>query len=249
MAVLQREILDVLALVRPYTCGIHKVRIGGAFDGGYVINDDLVGIEAALSLGVGNDISFDLALAERGIRSFLYDPAVDFLTTEHPLLRFHKMAWGTANVDRTRTLAGMLDQDRMPHDTDMLLKFDVEGDEWDALLTETAEHLRRYRIITAEFHGLEWLAQPERRRKIKHAFTILTENHVPTHIHPNSTQGVVMLENIIVPKLLEVSFLRRDRSTFTPSYDPIPGPLDAANVDGGTDMVLTPFAHSLDATA
>jgi len=242
---IQREILDVLAMVRPYDAAIPKIRVGGPFDGGYVINDDLEGMGTALCLGVGNDVSFDLDLAQRGIHVIQYDPNVGELPQQHPLFHFRKMAWGDVTEGNARTLGAILAADGLQNEHDMLLKFDVEGAEWNALMATRADLLAKFRIITAEFHCLESIGIPAVRKQMRHAFALLTENHVPTHIHPNSTQGVVLIEGIVVPKLLEVSFLRSDRSPFIPSIAPIPGPLDAANADGAPDMVLTPFSHGL----
>ncbi|MDR2776538.1 MAG: hypothetical protein LBB17_00620 [Puniceicoccales bacterium] len=50
------------------------VRIGCDHDGGYIMVDDFGKCDAAYSFGIGNDVSWDLDIAKRGIDVFMYDP-------------------------------------------------------------------------------------------------------------------------------------------------------------------------------
>ena len=50
--------------------------------------DDFGGITAALSLGVADDPSWDLAIGERGIPTFQFDHTINKPPAEHPNLTF-----------------------------------------------------------------------------------------------------------------------------------------------------------------
>ena len=66
----QQNILRLLRMLRPYSASCPKIRIGALGDGGYVINDDLSGLDGLISIGIGTDASFDFALAKRGRSCF-----------------------------------------------------------------------------------------------------------------------------------------------------------------------------------
>lgn len=85
----QESFLQLARLLSPHaTVGHSKMRFGGEHDGGYVLLDDFEGIEAAFSFGVGPDCSWDLELAERGIRTYQFDHTVDRAPVVHPNLSF-----------------------------------------------------------------------------------------------------------------------------------------------------------------
>ena len=55
------------------------IRLGNEGDGGYLIPDDLNGIEACFSPGVADNVNFEKALAERKIPSYLLDKSINKL--------------------------------------------------------------------------------------------------------------------------------------------------------------------------
>lgn len=238
----QANILRLLQTIRPHTCSIPKVRIGRRGDGGYVVNDDFEGIRSAISLGIAGEISFDLELASRGIKVYQYDPNVDALPVPHDNFAFRKLAWGDKDDSQTRTLLTMLKENNIAEESDLLLKFDVEGAEWAALKATSPSVLRKFRIITAEFHNFEALRDERFFGVAAGVLSLLWKTHVVTHLHPNNTTGLSLVEGIPLPSLLELSFLRRDRSEFFPSSDPMPSPLDYPNVPNLPEIILTPFS-------
>jgi hypothetical protein len=78
------DVLDLIARLRPQDCGKDLIRIGGDGDGGYLLPDDLQGIQHCFSPGVGAVADFESHLASLNIRSFLADYSVDSLPTERP---------------------------------------------------------------------------------------------------------------------------------------------------------------------
>lgn len=67
------------------------VRIGPKGDGGYLLPDDLHGIKACFSPGVGNSTEFERDLCNMGIRCFLADGSVTKPAAEHSLIHFDKV--------------------------------------------------------------------------------------------------------------------------------------------------------------
>src|SRR5882672_12776193 len=67
------SILDLITKVRPQNCGKDLIRIGSDRDGGYLLPDDLEGIQYCFSPGVGASADFENHLALLNIKSFLAD--------------------------------------------------------------------------------------------------------------------------------------------------------------------------------
>ena len=53
------DVLELIAKLRPQDCGKDLIRIGGGRDGGYLLPDDLKGIQYCFSPGVGGLADFE----------------------------------------------------------------------------------------------------------------------------------------------------------------------------------------------
>jgi hypothetical protein len=94
------NVADVQGLIqklRPMDCGKELIRIGGQRDGGYLIPNDLDGIEYCFSPGVNTVSDFENDLADRGIKSFLADYSVDGPAVLRPEFRFDKKFIGSSD--------------------------------------------------------------------------------------------------------------------------------------------------------
>ena len=234
----------MLRLLKRYDAKYPKIRIGVPKDGGYVINSDLTGIEGIVSLGIGDEASFDAFFAGYGNNVYQYDPTVDGPPESNILYHFRKLGWGVENGPTSRTLDAMLEENGISHCKDLILKFDVEGAEWPCLAATESSTLEKFRIITAEFHDFTKLENDSFFKTANHVFEKLARTHVVTHIHANNWGGIGLVKGVSIPDYLEISFLRKDRSTFTVSTDPIPSALDFPNRLDQPDYVLTPFGLS-----
>lgn len=237
----QTEVLSIMAKLRPFRCDMGKIRVGALADGGYVLPDDCDGLTGLLSLGVGGDVSFDEQFARRGVPIYQYDPTVEGPPTAHENFHFHKTAWGPADEPGVLSLASIMQAHGLYGSNDALLKFDIEGGEWEALTTVTPDHLKAFRIIACELHALHALYDRDSMDRVRQAINLLTQHHTVVHLHANNCCGITLVEGVPVPAVIELTLLRNDRSSFTPSDEPIPGPLDFPNMDDRPDLVLRPF--------
>jgi hypothetical protein len=128
--------LNVLRMMRPHkVAGRSKRRFGRMFDGGYVMLDSFEGIKAAYSLGINDDVSWDLDIAAHGIPIFQYDHTIESLPRQHPLFQWNKKCIG-GHVDEAagvETIENLIKKNGHESCNDMLLKCDIEGAEWLAL--------------------------------------------------------------------------------------------------------------------
>ena len=90
--------------LHPITTDKELIRIGGEGDGGYLVPDDLGGIVACFSPGVGAVASFEATLVARGIPCYLADACVAGPPILDTLIHFDKKFLGVVNDDRSMTL-------------------------------------------------------------------------------------------------------------------------------------------------
>lgn len=239
------QVTELYDLIRPQTCaGLRKIRVGNRdSDGGYVMVDDFDGITGALSLGIGLDVSWDVEMSRRGIEIHQFDHTVEPPpeVAEHPLLHFHRcgIAARTDPAARMRSIDDILADEMAAHTGDLILKIDIDGHEWETFEAMPAAVLSRFRQICVEIHHP--LARPGQRAKRARNLAVLRKLHdhfAPVHLHANNAGPVRKLCGLEVPKLLEITYLRRDGRRFTDSTDPFPGDLDVPNVPAWPEIPI-----------
>jgi len=129
-------------------------------DGGYLIPNDLAGIQACFSPGVDDRASFESALAtDHKIPSHLADFSVDGPPKGFLPDSFSKMFVGPKATPNTMTLETWVSEADVPKG-DLLLQMDIEGAEYETLLATPDALLRRFRIIILEVHSFGRIAEP-----------------------------------------------------------------------------------------
>jgi hypothetical protein len=108
-----------------------KRRVGGPNDGGYVMLDDLGGVEVCYSLGIGHEVSWDWEMAERGAVVYQYDNTIDGPPVSHPNFRYFKIGitHGESREPDKKRLDTFLRVNGHLGREDMVLKMDIEAAE------------------------------------------------------------------------------------------------------------------------
>jgi len=120
----------------------------------------------------------------------------------------------------------------------MILKFDIEGAEWEMFAGCNVQLLKRFRIITGEIHGLSRLLDVNFYLSVRMVMDKLCLHHQVPHVHANNIGRMGVREGVLVPDLIEISFLRRDFGPFEATCERFPGPLDYPNQPDKSDIVL-----------
>src|SRR5712692_9308133 len=141
------DVLDLIAKLRPQDCGRDLIRIGGDADGGYLIPDDLKGIEYCFSPGVGASVSFESHLATLNIKSFLADYSVDSPPFHRPEFTFDRKSVSANESQTSFTLTSWKDKYLRDYTGELLLQMDVEGSEYEVLINTSNDVLRTFRIM------------------------------------------------------------------------------------------------------
>jgi hypothetical protein len=232
-----RAVHELIERLHPRVTDHPLIRIGSADDGGYLIPDDLENIAACFSPGVDNRATFENDLIERGIPCFLADASVDSAPIVGGMVHFTKKFLGVVNDDTTITLDDWVRTNK-PGGHDLILQMDIEGAEWHVLLNASRDTLRRFRIIVVEFHDLERLMDKHAFPIISATFERLLQDFHVVHNHPNSFGGSVRHRSLIIPRVQEISFIRKDRVAAVDFARSFPHPLDAGNDISRPDMLL-----------
>lgn len=227
----EKILLDFLIRLRPYDTNINLIRLGESGDGGYLIPDDLEGIRACFTGGVGPMIGFEYDLAEKGINCFMADNSVEMLPVSHNNFYFEKKFIGTKNDKTHITFDDWFSKKtKTSMNDDFILKLDVEGDEYKILPLIKEESLKKMRIIILEIHHFTNVMTPMGFDLIKLIFDKLQKNHSIVHINPNNVSpSIKFSRRVELYDCLEITLLRNDRITQKKERIIFPHHLDSKN--------------------
>ena len=238
-ALLQERLLTLGRLLEPGAAiGVAKRRMGHSGDGGYVMLDDLADVHFALSLGVGAEMTWDVAMADLGIEVHQFDYTIEAPPEAHERVRFHRSRIGPvqAGTDHSLGSAQALGGNRP-----CIIKMDIEGDEWSVLEAAGEQDFDRVAQLIVEFHDFDRIGHDEWYNRAETVLRRLTKTFQVVHVHANNNGLLTVQGNVAFPEILEVTFGNRSRYTFGPSTDTFPTSQDAPNRADLPDIVLGTF--------
>lgn len=241
---------EFLRSIVVYDCGLTKVRLGSAHDGGYVVAREVCDlVPEVYSFGVGDDTAFEIDFSVQYPKAVmhLFDPFVDDLPTSSP--KFHFSKTGIGRGFKTEIVPKQ----------NAMLKLDVEYAEWDALKNNVSlELLALFSQVVIEFHIVHVQPQPglspywsefygkvlERINnnlfgKYMCAMGKLAVFFRCIHIHANNSLPLAVVDGYKFPPLIEMTFVRKDlipgSCTLSKELFPVAG-LDSPNKTDRMDV-------------
>ena len=146
----KEETKKIFQIIKPIDNGYKLIRIGAAKDGGYLLPDDLTGIEICFSPGVANNWSFEKDLYNKfKIASIMYDGSVSKpidLTSEHT---FYKKYIGMSTFKNYISISDVLNIDLRKYKGELLGQIDIEGGEYSIFNTISEKEL-----LTKDFNSI-----------------------------------------------------------------------------------------------
>lgn len=231
---------SALSLLRPAPINLDMIRIGPDADGGYIVPNDLGGITALFSPGVSDEIRFDREIAAQGINVFLADASVDEPPNLPKNVKFRSAFIGPNDGPKFISMSTWM-AECAEGSRDLMLQMDIEGAEYDVLKDLDSSEIERFRIILLEIHDLQKVMDPEWASAFIFTFSKLNKTHILCHVHPNNSSSYFNVGNRIVPQVVELSYIRRDRALELEGLASLPHPLDQKNAPKLMDIPASEF--------
>jgi len=220
--------------------GARFIRVGRNGDGGYVMLEPSQVCNCAISIGVGTELSWDVELADRGLFVYLYDDTISELPLEHSRFTFRRCGLRSSNAQSPRKLSlpEILSSEGLDDQNDLVLKVDIEGDEWEVFRNASPTVLEHFSQIIVEFHGLADFSDHDEHLKRLYALRSIARTHQVVHVHPNNWGAYSVVGGIPVPDVLEITYASRRMYAFDNCKRTFPTSLDYPNNADRADLVL-----------
>jgi len=126
---------------------------------------------------------------------------------------------------------------------DFILQMDIEGHEYETILSTPMDILRRFRIIAIEIHDVQAWFSPIAWGCVRSFFAKLLADFHVVHNHPNNNCQFIEVDGILMPTVFELTLLRKDRAAPEGYCTQFPHPLDQPNVLDKPDRPLPPAMY------
>jgi hypothetical protein len=181
-------------------------------DGGYILLNDISNIKVAYSFGIADDVSLEKEFADNNIDIYMYDHTINFLAMNHT--RFHwkkKGLCGNNNTNATiyKTLNELLIENNHTNEKNMILKIDIEYNEWEVLKDLSENILKQFKYILIEFHFYL-----NHGKLYYDVLKKLKKTHQVFYMHCNDCESMTIFGNNRICKALEVSYIIKEGNIF-----------------------------------
>jgi hypothetical protein len=228
----ENGIKAILELLRPIDNGHELIRIGGTKDGGYLLPDDLIGVDACFSPGVASNWSFENDLFQKfAIPSVMYDASVDRPAGLPDVHVFYKKFIGASSFRNYISVTDVVSIDLEKYVGDLIGQIDIEGGEYPLLNSISLETLLRFRVLIIELHELDrWIEKRFFQETISPILDKIASTHDLVHSHINNNGGTFSYRGYKAPKVIEITLHRKERAIKYGGFRIIPNVLDSDNV-------------------
>ena len=182
-------------------------RFGSIEDGGYLLKDDITKSDICISLGIGDNYSFDLEMARYCDQVLMYDHTISPPHNLSPNMEFNKIGIASVESENFITIERIISN--LSTENDLILKIDVEGAEWEVLESLTVETLGRFRQIAAEFHNLHSIHDNNHFNQIVNSLSKISQTHLLANFHVNNWASYQLVAGVPFPDVVEVTYVRR----------------------------------------
>jgi hypothetical protein len=193
------------------------IRIGSYNDGGYLLLDHLLEkTDVLYSYGIADNTTFETEFCYRyQCSARLYDHTINRLPYCLPTFKFHKEGIGASKTHELNTLMSHIQQN---NDTNknMVLKMDVEGAEYEALLATPNHVLQQFSQIAIELHGIDNIESEQEYQLRCNFFDKMNKIFFLYHAHYNNYDHTIVKYGYNIPQTIEVTFVNRNLKDLTP---------------------------------
>ena len=194
---------------------VDLIRIGGPNDGGYLVPKYIDDVKYCFSPGVGSSIEFEKDLYDKfKIKSFLADASINFTqfnTADYSEKIFFDSKYiSSKNTNDSLTLKNWVNKKlKVNSQKNLLLQMDIERSEIDVFIESDLDFLKNFKVMIVEFHNFEQILSNFGFHVYESLFQKLSELFYIVHIHPNNCCGIAKYNKIKIPRVIEITFLRK----------------------------------------
>jgi lipopolysaccharide biosynthesis glycosyltransferase len=203
-------------ILTTYKVPNNLIRIGPQEDGGYVIVDN-INYDLFISCGIANDVRFEESFLDiHKVKCIAFDGTIESLPPHRNNMEWIKKNIGYINTSNITNLKEYIEDK-----SNIFLKMDIEGSEFNWLDSMSTEDLNKFNQIIMEIH---WPFDTYRASMLNK----LNTTHYLVHIHGNNYcdrdipkhlpsgrtyDGTVTINNnlgiITLPEVFEVTYLKK----------------------------------------
>jgi hypothetical protein len=183
-------------------------------------------VDGVFSAGISDNVDCEFELASRmNIPVDSLDASIYQLPKFHQKFSFQRKFLGAHEIGEFTTLKNWM-SGSLQTGSNLLLKLDIEGFEYESVLASPPEALNRFRIMVFELHNLEGLGTRLGMSLIGSFVTRITTNHTVIHAHANNVGGEWVFPGGKLPAGLEVTLIRNDAFETNRGFAKLPHELD-----------------------
>lgn len=201
-----RELFDKLDVSE--SDSLHLKRFGNISDGGYVLDSKNLANLTLISIGIGDEVSFERELQPKLKAIYAYDPTIDLVAFE--ATDFFKIGILGGKLDQKinflESLSSILERYRKES---LILKIDAEGAEWTSLTELDDSYFQNIHQLVVEFHDLHRVQEENFREISFNLFEKLNKYFFPVHLNNNNHAKTLLSESILITDSVEISFLNK----------------------------------------
>ena len=199
--------------------GKKRILLGNRYDGSYVIINDFKNIKIAYSIGISHKIQFDKALADRGIDVYMYDHTIKKLPYENMKFHWKKIGIGGKEQKNSfiQTLEDMMEENGHLKENNMILKMDIEGNEWKPLNELSENILNQFKYILIEYHFGK--IEP---KIVYNVLKKINKTHQSFYVHCCPYADIIIFGNNRLCRIIEVSYIIRKGNIFSKDHSIYP---------------------------
>src|SRR5262245_61574128 len=138
------------------------------------------------------------------------------------------------------SLPEMITAEGLDDERNMLLKIDIEGDEWAVLRGASSHLLEKFSQILVELHGMSDFGSHERHLARLYILKSISATHQCVHLHANNWVDYRIIGGIPVPDVVEATFALRSRYSFQKCDRRFPSILDYPNNADRAEFMIVP---------
>lgn len=205
----------------PVDTGHKLIYCGGL----YIFPEGVGEIDAVFSPGVGTSSEFELQFAKKGVSCYLADASVDGPAVQHDNFNFIKKFIGSDGGENYIRLNDWVNNN-YPLGSSAVLQMDIEGAEFESILSTSQDILSKFKVIVIEIHKLNFMTSQEGCILGGLFFSHLLQNFHVRHFHTNNYIRPFGFGQFKFPSDIELVLIRRDLCHVVSPVNTLPHHLD-----------------------